>query len=94
MSLLKKAESTMAYFKCGIFGFQGDGKTYTASLLAAGILKAIGADKMAYCDTETGSDWMIPKMNKEGIEVFQVKERSFNNVVTTIRECVEEKYRS
>lgn len=91
MGLLQKAEITMAYFKCGIFGFQGDGKTYSASLLAAGILKAIGQNKMAYFDTETGSDWMIPKMRGEGIEVYQVKRRAFSDLVTTINECVETK---
>jgi hypothetical protein len=89
MGLLQKAEITMAYFKCGIFGFQGDGKTYTASLLAEGILKAIGENKMAYFDTETGSDWMVPKMKQSGIEVFQVKMRAFTALINTIKECVE-----
>ena len=91
MGILKKAENTLAYFKCGIFGFQGDGKTYTASLLAAGILKAIKATKLAYFDTETGSDWMIPKMKQEGVEVYQVKERSFSSLLETINECVSDK---
>jgi len=89
MNLLQKAENTMAYFKCGIFGFQGDGKTYTSSQIAEGILKKVGIPKLAYFDTETGSDWMVPKMSSAGIEVFQVKQRSFNNLILTIKECVD-----
>lgn len=89
-SLLKKAENKMAYFKAGILGFPGSGKTYTASLLAIGICKATGNNKVAFFDTETGSDFMLTKLQAEGVEVFQVKSASFRDCVQTIEECEEQ----
>lgn len=89
MPLLQKASNTMAKFKAGIFGFQGSGKTFTATDLAIGICKLIKNKKMAFFDTETGSDFLIPKINKNGIEVFQVKSRAFGDLLSTIKECVE-----
>ena len=90
MKILKRAESTMAFFKCGILGFPGSGKTYTASLLAIGICKAVKNNKIAYFDTETGSDFLLPKLKQEDIEVFQVKSRSFNDILEVIKECEQE----
>jgi hypothetical protein len=89
-SLLKKAENKMAFFKCGILGFPGSGKTYTASLLAIGICKATKNNKVAFFDTETGSDFMLVKLQAEGLEVFQVKSRSFKDCVQTVEECEEQ----
>lgn len=87
MGLLQKAESTIAFFKCGILGFSGAGKSYTAALIALGILKAIANKKIAFLDTETGSDWLKPKFENEGIELFPVKSRSFSDLLTFIEEC-------
>ena len=88
--LLRKAENKMAYFKAGILGFPGSGKTYTASLLAVGICKATANNKVAFFDTETGSDFMIQKLKGEGLEVFQVKSAAFRDCVQTIEECEEQ----
>lgn len=87
MSILKKAENTMAYFKAGFLGFPGSGKTYTASLLAIGIAHATGNNKVAFLDTETGSDFVLPKLRDAGLEVYQVKSRSFTDLLETIAEC-------
>jgi len=87
MSILKKAESTMAFFKGGFLGFQGTGKTYTATLIAIGICQKIGNKKIAYFDTETGSDFLLPKLKVAGIETFQVKKRSFSDLIQTIQDC-------
>lgn len=87
MGLLKKAENKMAYFKCGILGFPGSGKTYTASLMAIGICKAIKNNKTAFFDTETGSDFLLPKLQSEGIETYQYKGRAFSDLLTYIKEC-------
>lgn len=91
VSLLKKAENKMAYFKAGILGFPGSGKTYTASLLAIGICESIKNKKVAFFDTETGSDFLLPKLQSAGCEVFQVKSRSFTDLLQTIKECEAEK---
>jgi hypothetical protein len=90
MSILKKAESTMAFFKAGFLGFQGTGKTYTATLLAMGICKLTGNMKVAFFDTETGSDFLLPKLTAEKIETFQVKSRSFSDLLQTIKDCEKE----
>lgn len=90
MKILKKAENTLAYFKCGILGFPGSGKTYTATLLAIGICKAINKPSIVYFDTETGSDFMLPKLRAEGIEAYQVKSRSFSDLLAAIRESESE----
>ena len=90
MSILRKAENKMAYFKAGILGFPGSGKTYTASLLAIGICQAIGNNKVAFYDTETGSDFLLPKLQEAGLEAFQVKSRSFSDLLETIRDCEKE----
>ncbi|EIZ8497214.1 TPA: hypothetical protein OO727_004346, partial [Shigella flexneri] len=38
MALFQRAINTQAYLKAGIMGFAGDGKTYTASELAIGLV--------------------------------------------------------
>jgi len=91
MSLLKKAENQMAYFKCGILGFPGSGKTYTAALLAEGICKAVKSNSVAFFDTETGSDFLLGKLRVSGIEVYQFKGRAFSDLLTYIKECEEAK---
>ena len=87
MGLLKEATNQMAFFKCGMFGNPGSGKTYTASLLAIGICKAINNEKVAYFDTETGSDFMLPKLRAEGLKPFVLKSRAFTDLVNVIKEC-------
>ena len=91
MNLLKPAEITLAYFKCGIFGFQGSGKTYTAALIAKGICEITKNKNVAFFDTETGSDFLVPYFKKAKIQVFQVKRRDFTSLLETIKECEESK---
>ena len=91
MGILKKASNTMAYFKAGFLGFPGSGKTYTSTLLAIGICQTTGAKSVCFFDTETGSDFLLPKLKKEGLEVYQVKARSFTDLLQTIKECEKEK---
>lgn len=85
--LIKKAENTMAFFKAGFLGFPGSGKTYTATKLALGICKATKANSICYLDTETGSDFLIPMIKADGVEAYQVKSRSFSDLLTTVKEC-------
>ncbi len=94
MSILKPAKHTLAYFKAGIFGFDGSGKTYTATLLAIGICKLIKNLKIAFMDTETGSDFLLKKLEEEEFKkenIFQVKSRSFSDCLTFIQDCENEK---
>lgn len=86
--LLKKAVNQQAFLKAGVFGFAGSGKTYTASLLAMGIAKRLGNSKpVAFMDTESGSDYLIKKFEKENIELLVIKSRSFVDLIATIKEA-------
>lgn len=85
--LLQPAKKTIAFAKIGIFGFQGSGKTFTASRIAMGICEFIKLKKVAMFDTEGGTDFMLDQFTAAGIEAFQVKSRSFNDLVQTIKEC-------
>lgn len=87
MGLLQKAENKMAYFKAGIFGFQGSGKTFTATQIAVGICKKVNNPTIAYFATEPGHNFFIKYLRDLGIEVFEVKSRAFSDLIATINEC-------
>lgn len=87
-SLLKPAVNQTAYLKAGILGFAGSGKTYTAAELAIGLSKDIGDDKpVAFFDTETGSDFLIPKFKQAGVELLVAKTRAFKDLLDFMREA-------
>ena len=76
MSLLKPAANQTAYLKAGILGFQGSGKTYTASRLATGLAKMSSKQpKVAFFDTEKGSDFLVAYYKEQGIQ-FDVAKRN------------------
>lgn len=52
----RKAKSEQAYLKLGIYGPTGSGKTFTALLLAEGLAEIAGK-RIAYVDTESGTDF-------------------------------------
>lgn len=56
MSKFKKAKPEQAKLKIGFYGLSGSGKTATALLLAEGLAK-ISEKKIAYLDTEHGTDF-------------------------------------
>lgn len=90
MSLFKKAENQTAYLKAGFQGFQGTGKTYTALSLALGLHQMCKSKKpIMFIDTETGSDWAIPRCNQLGIELHVAKTRAFKDLVDGIKEAEE-----
>lgn len=94
MSLFKKAENTTAYLKMGIMGFAGSGKTYTAAEIAIGMVQHLrkhnlpGHDKpIFFLDTETGSDWIKPKVEAAGIELHTAKTKAFTDLTSAMREA-------
>jgi hypothetical protein len=52
----KKASPQQAKFKAGFYGKQGSGKTFTSLLVAEGLAKRDGK-RVAYIDTERGTDF-------------------------------------
>ena len=88
MSLLQKAENQMAFGKVGIMGFAGSGKTFTSTKVAIGLHKMIGSKKpIAFLDTETGSDFVLPMFKAEGIELLVAKSKSFVDLMSFMDEA-------
>lgn len=87
MALLKPASNQTAFLKLGILGFEGSGKTYTAVDFAIGMTKLSGGKKVAFFDTEKGSDFHVDRFKKAGIQFDVVKSRSFKDLLDTIKEA-------
>jgi len=78
-----------SYLKMGIYGDAKSGKTYTSSLVALGLHKAIKSKKpIAFFDTETGSEYVLPTLYKPaGVELLTTKSRAFSDLITVLREA-------
>ena len=93
-NLFQRATNTQAYLKAGIMGFAGDGKTYTATEIAIGLVELMRQRKLPegdrpvmFLDTETGSDWVKPRFDAASIELFTAKTRAFVDLLTAITEA-------
>lgn len=86
--LLKPAQNQTAYLKAGILGFQGSGKTYTATRLASGLAKLSGKEnpKVAFFDTEKGSDFFVKYFEQQGIQFDVAKSRTFVDLCAFMNE--------
>src|SRR5687768_3952639 len=96
MGMFKKATNEQAYLKCGVMGFAGAGKTFTATQIAIGLvryardLKIAGADKpVMFLDTETGSDWVRHLFEDNHIELQVAKTRAFTDMLAAVDEAEE-----
>ena len=91
MRLFKPATNLQAFAKIGILGFQGAGKTYLATDLMLGLCKHLKLTKpIAFIDTETGSDWALPRFKAEGVELVVAKTRAFSDLVAAVGEADQE----
>ena len=80
--LLQPARPESAYLKAGFYGDAGAGKSFTASLIAIGLTKLLKSTKpVAFVDTETGSDYLLPLFQKEGVQMIRTKTRAFADLV-------------
>jgi hypothetical protein len=91
MSLLKAAQNSTAYAKIGLMGFPGSGKTFTASSIARGLAKKANANRVAFFDSEKGSDFEVSRMKEAGIELLVHKGRAFKDLISVMREVEQEK---
>lgn len=71
-------------------GFQGSGKTYTATLIANGLLDIIykltgEKAKCAFFDTENGSDFVAPMFEHAGYELVVARSRAFVDLVKAFK---------
>lgn len=80
-SLFQEAVNSQAYLKAGLYGPEGSGKTYTAVSVAIGLAKLLKSDKpVAFFDTETGVDFMIPRFKAEGVNLVSHKSYSLKEL--------------
>lgn len=94
MKLLQPIEPTSAYLKMGLLGFQGSGKTKTATIVGKGLILHARQLKLEYAfkpaaflDTETGVDWVKPDFEAAGIELVGKKTRSFADLIAITDEA-------
>jgi KaiC/GvpD/RAD55 family RecA-like ATPase len=94
MSLLKPASNQTAYLKAGIYGFGGSGKTFTGSHMAVGLAKLSNKTnpKVAFFDTEKGSDFLVKYFQEQGVQLDVVKSRSFADLCAFMQEAEQGKY--
>ena len=90
--LLKPAVNSSAYLKLGIMGFEGSGKTRTAIEIAIGMTKLVKGKKVAFFDTEKGSDFHIARFKAEEIQFDRIKSKSFVDLIDVIREAERGQY--
>jgi len=91
-----KAEPQQARLKFGIYGPPGSGKTFTALLWAEGLAQSRGK-KIAYVDTERGTDWYAQKVKNRKVhpEAFAfdaLYTRSLKEVRDSIMDLDPEEY--
>ena len=89
MAGFRKAKAEQAAIKMGIYGPQGSGKTFTSLLLAEGLAKVTGK-RVAYVDTERGTDfYCIPvperKVHPEAFDFDALYTRSITDTVASVK---------
>ena len=93
MKLLKKPQNRQAFAKVGIYGDAGSGKTTTASKIAIG-LAGLSSKRVAFFDTEGGSDYLIKVFEAANIELFVSDiSRDLKYLMAFMKEAVTEKIR-
>lgn len=86
--LLKEGKLESAFFKYGVYGGNGSGKTYTTSLVAIGLHKHMKSKKpVAFIDSETGSDYVLHLFKKAKVKMLVAKTRSFADLQTVMEEA-------
>ena len=86
---LVNLDGGVGYFKGGLYGFAGAGKTYTATLFAIGIREKFGLKgPIAMFDTETGAEYVNPMVKKAtGQALVGAKSRALSDAIEFVGEC-------
>lgn len=89
MSGFRKAKAEQAALKIGIYGPPGAGKTFTSLLMAEGLAQASGR-RVAYVDTEHGTDFYckaVPSrtVHPEAFDFDALYSRSITDVIESVK---------
>jgi hypothetical protein len=92
----RKAKAEQAALKIGIYGPPGSGKTFTSLLLAEGLAKATGK-RIAYVDTEHGTDFYcktVPSraVHPDAFDFDAMYTRALTDVIAAVRGLKPEEY--
>lgn len=96
MGIFKVSSNTQAYLKAGLMGFAGDGKTYTATTLAIGMVELMrkrdiqaGAKPVMFLDSETGAAWVKPRFDEADIPLLVAQTRAFTDLLAAQHEAAQ-----
>jgi len=94
MGLFRPAEVTTAKLKMALMGFQGSGKTWTATNVAIGLVQLMrelnlpeGNKPLAFADTERSARWVLPQVQKAGLQMTTAHTRAFADLCSLIDEA-------
>jgi hypothetical protein len=92
----RKASAEQAAVKIGFYGLAGSGKTFTSLLCAEGLAKHTGK-KVAYVDTERGTDFYcksVPdrKIHPEAFEFDAIYTRSITEILHEVKQLSPAEY--
>lgn len=80
--MVVKNKSEQAFLKCGMYGFTGSGKSFTASQLAIGLHKYANLKKpVMYIDTEAAIDFIEPMFKEAKVKLIPKRTRSFADLL-------------
>ena len=86
--LFQKAENQQGYLKCGIMGFPGSGKSFTATEIALGLVRLTQDKKPVYAlDTEKGFDYLVQKFDAAGVQLRVARTRAFVDLLAAVDEA-------
>lgn len=89
MIQLKEFGSGVGFFKAGLYGNAGSGKTYTATEFALGIKKFLKhPGGIAFQDTETGAEYVNKRVKQEtGKNIIGIKSKSLGDTLEFLTEA-------
>lgn len=81
------------YLKCGMLGFAGSGKTYTAAEIAIGVRRFLNLDgPIGMQDTEAAAQYIAPKVRREtGRDLVGTQSRALKDAIEFLKTCLEQK---
>lgn len=96
MSAFKKAKAEQAALKIGFYGSSGSGKTFTSLLCAEGLAQITGK-RVAFIDTERGTDFYCQtvqerKIHPQAFDFDAIYTRSLTEVLAAVKSIKEEEH--